>query len=138
MICSFILSFLTLSLYSAGLMHPSSFFESDKATEQEQYNTRDIQIDGDFSNSEVLIVIKHEFSLNGKTFSKEDFPEIAVENVKDLTPRGENEYNKDKFNKILDLTLLNKTKESVLETINKLKSNKLIQCADFVTDRQSL
>ena len=80
-----------------------------------------------YSYSCILIGIKHEYSMGDRVFVVNDFPEIEIEQLEDLTITISEDNKKETFHKILKATLVTKTKENVLYSIDALKNNKYVE-----------
>ncbi len=89
-----------------------------------------INPDADFSDSSILLLINHEYSLGNKAFTIEDFPEIGIESIEDLTDCKEGTYKKDVFQKVFKATLIDKSRENVFASIEALEDNEYLDCAE--------
>ena len=118
--------------------------------EREQFVQKDKFEEG-FETDKVLVVLSNEESKKLKEYTKDDFEEIDVEYIQDLSIDLVNLYREfevgnysmiednndirlrldiDSFHQVLAIHLRNKSKESVLETISILKEREEILCAE--------
>lgn len=85
----------------------------------------------DFSDERVLITLDNETSKKNKKFSIENFPEVSLNKIVDLSAEvnsilsnKSNELAIDNYNQTLCLQLKNKGKSNVVKAIEKLKNRK--------------
>lgn len=116
-------------LYAAFIDSNRTYHADDAELTNKRYCTA--TIDDGFSDNEIVVVM-NDSAENVITYDKTDFPEVKLENVKDLTQTlkdmlcsGEADDNKmfakENFKSILKLTLSQHDKQNVLDTIKVLE-----------------
>lgn len=75
----------------------------------------------DIMEGELQVVIKHEYSIIGKTFTAEDFPELEIEGIVNLYPGS--------YEPTLYVYLKEHTKQAVWDAITELENNEYVKDA---------
>lgn len=106
-----------------------------QAAEKEEKIYTDVDINDDFSDDKVVIVIFHEYSGLDKEWHIEDFPGVDIESIDYVTslkdPNKEYPYlNYESYNQILALNLANPGKENVINAIKVLEENPVVKSAE--------
>ena len=89
---------------------------------KEEKRYLEIDINDDFIDNNVCVVIFHEYSALDKEYSPEDFPGVDIESIEYITslkdPDKEYKYlNVEGYHQILQLNLNNPGKENVIEDL---------------------
>lgn len=89
-------------------------------------------LEDEFADDTIIVVLTNEASNSGYSYTVDDFKDIDCCGVKDLTAGIQESvsYNKDTFNKILQLTLSSHGKENVLRSIKTLEKRDDIKSAE--------
>jgi len=92
-------------------------------------------LDEDFEDNKIVIVLKHKYSMINNEISSEHFNGIfdnaSIESIRDLTYIGEaNLLEETNFHQILELTLIEKSKENILLIIAELEKLTMILSAE--------
>ena len=97
------------------------------------------EIEYEFSDRRVLVVLDRESSLDFKTYCNDDFPEVDCESIINLTPETERNAKESiqkgntnvSYNKILCLELKNPNQgNTVIDAIARLNTNEHVLCAE--------
>ncbi|MBQ9481711.1 MAG: hypothetical protein IJU84_06080 [Clostridia bacterium] len=112
--------------FSAGC---TDFFNANFEEQEEKIYTV-VNIDDDFDDGSVLVVMKKWASQFDRVYEPEFFGYENIESVEDLTrfidPDNAKYLDKEKFHKILKLNLKEKSKEKVVEAVNVLQKLKSV------------
>ncbi len=135
-------SFSCVFTFSSMAIHAnvSDNIDNEAITEEKIYYEENI--DDDFNNDKVIIVLSKEETNKFKEYTPSDFPEIDCESITDLTNNiiekiknkefveNKSLINLEKFNRILSLELKEKSKKNVLKSIKELEKRKEILSAE--------
>ena len=86
----------------------------------------------DFKPGEIMVALSKEYSNNPTGLSKEDFPELSIEEIYDVFKVEDLDnapVDREKYRQIVCIVLTEKTKEAVIDGIEKLKTNGLVDRA---------
>ena len=113
-------------LLSFCLLLSCSFFASSEGISAEKI---------EYDNSSVIVIMKHEYSIIGKTYTVDDFNCDKISYVKDLTPIDSNrlqtsKYDLDSWKKILQLYLNVPTDADVDAVIKELSADERIDSVE--------
>ena len=111
-----------------------AFAHSTETELEEQKILCTATIEDEFAEDKVLVVLNHKASMELKTYTPSDFPEIDCEEVEDLTDHSSEVLRKwkidssvetkgleNKFHQILAIVLKEKTKRNVLGSIKRVE-----------------
>ena len=86
--------------------------------------------DNKFSDDRVLVCLTKEASEFNKIHTKEEFPNVDIESIKDLTTvTNEKAFDRDNFQQILCIYLKYPSEENVLNAVSVLKENPIVESA---------
>lgn len=85
-----------------------------------------------FDDSSVIVTLKHEFSIVGKTYTVDDFSCDMISYIKDLTPVTietieDSKYNFDVWKKMLQLYLVEPSEDNVNSVVNILTADEKVE-----------
>ena len=96
--------------------------------------TGELDPNGNFVTNSVIVVLKKSVSEVNKEWQISDFPEVGIESIRDQTridgDVSSSELNLEDFHQIYLFTLIDKSREGVLQAINQLQSNPYIEVVD--------
>lgn len=84
----------------------------------------------EYDNSSVIVILKHEYSIVGKTYTVEDFNCELISSIKDLTPVTnieDSKYDFDVWKKIFQVFLNTPSNYNVEKIINELSVNEIVE-----------
>lgn len=131
----FILIFSIFLMLSIGLGLSSTISYADAEMSISEDNKKSYcsaTLEDEFADDTIIVVLTNEASNSGYSYTVDDFKDIDCCRVKDLTAGIQESvsYNKDTYNKILQLTLSSHGKENVLRSIKTLEKRDDIKSAE--------
>lgn len=92
--------------------------------------TVNIQDEPEYDNSSVIVTLKHDYSIVGKTYTVDDFDCELISSIKDLTPVTnieDSKYDFDVWKKIFQVFLNTPSNYNVEKIINELSRNEIVE-----------
>ena len=126
-ILPYIFIFILFIIFSASLLLPNmhAYGNEDSIQYENKIISKDISLSENFDDSSLIVTLDKAISAVNKIHSKDFFNNVAIKSIKDLTYINDNSpnianFNSVNFRQILEIELMESSKENVLNTIEEI------------------